>query len=206
MNWLAHLLLAKPTSEGTLGNLLGDLVKGEARKDLSLELQRGLACHQAIDIYTDSHAIVRHSKRQIDSEYRRFAGILIDVFYDYILANNWQDYSDLTLRQFTTANYASWSGHLETLPLYAQGVVQRLIAEDWLASYETRWGIENTLARISWRLNRRSKRTYDLTPAIAELFTNYLVLEQDFQQFFPQLKLHIDDWQEKQSPPRSQKE
>ena len=199
MNWLAHLLLAKPTPEGTLGNLLGDLVKGEARKNLSLELQRGLACHQAIDLYTDSHAIVKHSKGQINSEYRRFAGILIDVFYDYILANNWQDYAAIPLRQFTTTNYASWSGHLATLPLSAQRVIRRLIAEDWLASYETRSGIENTLARISWRLNRRSKRTYDLTLAINELFANYLVLEQDFQQFFPQLKLHIDNWQEKQS-------
>ena len=188
MNWLAHLLLAEPTPEGTLGNLLGDLVKGEARKSLSLNLQRGLASHQAIDIYTDNHIIVERSKSRIDRQYRRFAGILIDVFYDYILANNWQDYSDIAIEQFTTTTYASWSGHLETLPTYARGVIQRLIAEDWLASYETLSGIENTLARISWRLNRRSKRTYDLTPAIAELTDNYLALEQDFQQFFPQLQ------------------
>ena len=188
MNWLAHLLLAEPTPEGTLGNLLGDLVKGEARKSLNPKLQRGLACHQAIDIYTDNHIIVERSKSRIDRQYRRFAGILIDVFYDYILANNWQDYSDIAIEQFTTTTYASWSGHLETLPTYARGVIQRLIAEDWLASYETLSGIENTLARISWRLNRRSKRTYDLTPAIAELTDNYLALEQDFQQFFPQLQ------------------
>lgn len=190
MNWLAHLLLAEPTPEGTLGNLLGDLVKGEARKSLSLELQRGLACHQAIDIYTDSHLIVKRSKGRIDREYRRFAGILIDVFYDYILANNWQDYSDIPLKQFTTTTYASWSGNIETLPTYAKGVIQRLIAEDWLASYENLAGIENTLARISWRLNRRSKRAYDLTPAIVELTGNYSALEQDFQQFFPQLQKH----------------
>ena len=190
MNWLAHLLLAEPTPEGTLGNLLGDLVKGEARKSLSLELQRGLASHQAIDIYTDSHIIVKRSKDRIDRQYRRFAGILIDVFYDYILANNWQDYCDIPLKQFTTTTYASWFD-LETLPPYAKGVIQRLVAEDWLASYENLSGIENTLARISWRLSRRSKRTYDLTPAIAELTDNYSALEQDFQQFFPQLQTYI---------------
>ena len=32
MNWLAHLLLAEPDPELCLGNLLGDLVKGEERK------------------------------------------------------------------------------------------------------------------------------------------------------------------------------
>ena len=191
MNWLAHLLLAEPTPEGTLGNLLGDLVKGEARKSLSLELQKGIACHQAIDIYTDSHIIVKRSKSRIDRQHRRFAGILIDVFYDYILANNWQDYSDIPLQQFTTTTYASWSIYLHTLPTYARGVIQHLTAEDWLASSKTLAGIENTLARISWRLNRRSQRTYNLIPAIAELTDNYFALEQDFQQFFPQLQKYV---------------
>ena len=194
MNWLAHLLLAEPNPEASLGNLLGDLVKGEARKDLSPGLQQGIKCHQAIDTFTDQHFIVKLSKARIDAKYRRFAGILIDVFYDYILANNWQDYSDLTLAEFTDATYNSWSSHLEVLPLYAQGVIHRLIAEDWLNTYSTLSGIEDTLARISWRLNRRSKRSCDLTPAINELLDNYATLEQDFQQFFPQLQLHIDNW------------
>ena len=195
MNWLAHLLLAEPTPKRRLGNLLGDLVKGETRKTLSPQLQREIACHQAIDIFTDSHPIVRHSKQIIQPHYRRFAGILVDVFYDYILASSWQDYSDRHLPDFTTSVYASWSEHLEPLPLYARGVIRRLIAEDCLASYGYLSGIENTLARISWRLNRRSKGTYDLTTAISELTNNYAALERDFQQFFPQLQLYTNNWQ-----------
>ncbi|MEL6928431.1 MAG: ACP phosphodiesterase [Cyanobacteria bacterium J06600_6] len=199
MNWLAHLLLAEPNPKGQLGNLLGDLVKGTARKSLSLELQRGIACHQAIDIFTDRHAVVQHSKQSIDTEYRRFAGILTDVFYDYVLATNWQDYSELPLKEFTTGIYASWSGHLEQLPLYAQGVILCLIKEDWLAEYATLPGIENTLAGISRRLNRRQRqRVYDLTPAINQLTANYVVFEQDFQEFFPQLQLYINSWQKNQ--------
>ena len=194
MNWLAHLLLAEPNPEGRLGNLLGDLVKGEAKKALSPGLQQGIECHQAIDIFTDCHPIVKRSKRRIDSEYRRFAGILIDVFYDYILANNWQDYSDISLAEFTTSLYVSWSSNVSTLPVYPQGVVRRLMAEDWLGSYRTLEGIEHTLARISWRLNRRSQRNYDLTGAIAQLTDNYCLLERDFKQFFPQLQLYTARW------------
>ncbi len=194
MNWLAHLLLAEPNPEARLGNLLGDLVKGTQRQTLNINLQRGLECHQAIDIFTDQHPVVKCSKQRIDPEYRRFAGIFIDVFYDYILATNWQDYSNTSLTEFTSTIYASWSGHLSTLPLYPQGVIRRLIAEDWLSSYSTLEGIEQTLARISRRLNRRTLRDYDLTPAIAQLTSNYLLLEQDFEQFFPQLQLYVDDW------------
>ncbi|MEM7757414.1 MAG: ACP phosphodiesterase [Cyanobacteria bacterium P01_A01_bin.40] len=194
MNWLAHLLLAEPNPEARLGNLLGDLVKGETRKTLSPRLQRGLQCHQAIDSFTDRHLIVKRSKSRIDSQYRRFSGILIDVFYDYVLANNWRDYSDISLTKFTTTLYASWSDILGTLPLYSQRVIYHMMAEDWLLSYQTLAGIENTLGRISYRLNRRRQRNYDLTSAISELSANYFDLEQDFQDFFPQLKQHVDRW------------
>ena len=196
MNWLAHLLLAEPDPELRLGNLLGDLVKGKERDLLNPRLQRGLQCHQAIDIFTDRHYLVKCSKQRLDSEYRRFAGILIDVFYDYILANNWQDYSEIGLEEFTTTIYASWSESLTYLPPYSQAVIHRLIAENWLYSYQDLAGIELTLGRISYRLSKRSKnKQYDLRLAIQELISNYAALERDFQQFFPELKLYILDWQ-----------
>lgn len=194
MNWLAHLFLAQPTPESRLGNLLGDLVKGKARKNLHSSVQPGLKCHQAIDIFTDSHPIVKCSKRRISSKYRRFSGILIDVFYDHFLAKNWHDYSPIPLNEFTASIYASFEVYLDTLPVYASGVITRLIVEDWLGCDRHLVGIENTLTRISWRLSRRRNKQYDLTPAINELTQNYTELEQDFQEFFPQLILYINHW------------
>ena len=194
MNWLAHLLLAEPDPEISLGNLLGDLLKGKERQGLNSNLQRGLNCHQAIDIFTDRHPIVKLSKKRLNPRYRRFSGILIDVFYDYILANNWRDYSNISLFEFTTNIYHSWNDYLAALPVYPQGVIDRMIREDWLGSYINLSGIEQTLARISWKLNRRNNRQYDLTPAIEELIINYSDLERDFKLFFPQLQCYIDDW------------
>ena len=200
MNWLAHLLLAESDAELRLGNLLGDLVKGEERKTLNKKLQRGLACHQAIDIFTDQHPIVKRSKKRISPEYRRFAGILVDVFYDYILANNWSTYSEDPLVFFTTNTYNSWTNYLDDIPPYSQAVIHRLIAENWLYSYRYIEGIEATLARISYRLNRkRKKRQYDLTPAIKDLIMTYGLLESDFQEFFPQLQSYIHQWHQKYS-------
>jgi len=195
MNWLAHLLLAENDAELSLGNLLGDLVKGEKRKTLNQKLQRGLECHQAIDIFTDQHSVVKHSKKLISPEYRRFAGILVDVFYDHILANNWDNYSEIPLIEFTTNAYSSWTTYLDDIPSYSQAVIHRMIAENWLYSYRRIEGIESTLARISSRLNRnRKKRHYDLTSTIKDLTTNYKFLESDFHRFFPQVKSHINTW------------
>ncbi len=194
MNWLAHLFLAPPDTESRLGNLLGDLVKGKARDTLPPGLKRGLECHQAIDTFTDSHPLVKHSKQCIDHQYRRFAGILIDVFYDHILAKNWEHYSLISLEQFTEEVYLSFNDYLEVIPPYASAVIKAATVENWFLSYRDLVGVELTLKRISRRFSRRRNKHYDLSPAIEQLTSNYQELEQDFTIFFPQLIAHIDAW------------
>jgi acyl carrier protein phosphodiesterase len=194
MNWLAHLLLAKPDVESRLGNILGDLVKGRERHNLPCQFQLGLKCHLEIDSFTDTHLIVKRSKQRINHNYGRFAGILVDVFYDHLLAQNWQDYSELSLRDFTTQIYSSFSDYLEQIPLRASLIITRMIQEDWLSSYQTLLGIENSLERISWKITRRTNKYLNLTPAVNELKERYFEFEQDFQEFFPQLNRHIQHW------------
>ena len=196
MNWLAHLFLAAPDVESRLGNLLGDLVKGKARDTLSPGLKRGLECHQAIDTFTDSHPLVKHSKQYIDQEYCRFSGILIDVFYDHILAKNWEHYSLISLEQFTQEIYLAFDDYLELIPPYARAVIKAASAENWFLSYRDLAGIELTLKRISWKFSRRRNKHYDLSPAMEQLSRNYQELEQDFAVFFPELMAHIDAWNE----------
>lgn len=194
MNWLAHLLLAKPDVESRLGNLLGDLVKGRERRNLPAQFQLGLQCHQAIDSYTDSHWIIKRSKQRIQAHYGRFSGILVDIFYDHLLAKNWHHYSVLSLSDFTAQVYSSLSNYLEQIPPRASLIIRRMIQEDWLGSYQSLWGIENTLQRISWRITRRTNCCCNLTPAIDEFKQQYFEFEQDFREFFPQLTRHIQSW------------
>ena len=98
MNWLAHVFLSEPNVEFRLGNLLADLVRGDARAAVSAEFARGAEQHKRIDAYTDAHPIVRRSRARIRTEYRRFSGVLVDVFYDYFLANDWSRYSNVHAR------------------------------------------------------------------------------------------------------------
>jgi acyl carrier protein phosphodiesterase len=194
MNWLAHLLLSEPNVESRLGNLLADIVKGAARQELNSYIQRGIACHQVIDRFTDSHIVVQRSKERIDSRYRRFSGVLVDIFYDHFLAKNWSEYSNISLDDFTAEIYNSFRGYQGQIPVIVREVISRVAAEDWLGANLNIAGIENVLLRISKRLTRRLNRPFMLTPAISELITNYDALEYDFQEFFPELLSHVQNW------------
>ncbi len=194
MNWLAHLLLSEPNVENRLGNLLADIVKGTARQELNSHIQRGIACHLVIDRFTDSHIVVQRSKERINSSYRRFAGVLVDVFYDHFLAKNWSQYSPISLDEFTAEIYESFRVYQGQIPLIVREVISRVAAEDWLGSYRNVSGVENGLLRISRRLSRRRNKILSLTPAINELITHYDALEDDFQEFFPELFSHVQNW------------
>ncbi len=204
MNWLAHVFLAGPDRDCRLGNLLADMVKGKARKVLSPGIRRGIACHQAIDAFTDDHSVVLRSKRRLSASLGepldRFAGVLVDVFYDHILATDWLRYTTSPLAEFTRELYASFPSYQDALPAEINDVLARLAAEDWLGSYATLEGIEDVLVRISRRLTQRLGRDFALQTAMSELTFHHAGLSADFHEFFPELASHVQDWNASKSP------
>jgi len=183
MNYLAHLFLSKGTPESLIGNLLGDFVKGTAVNLYPEEIRKGIDLHRKVDSYTDSHAIVRSSKSLVCSHRRRFAGVLIDVFYDHFLAKNWREYSEIPLRDFSQHVYKILQENCDILPESLQRVLPTIIARDLLSSYQEIAEIGITLTRMSARI----KRTNNLASGIEDLTANYQRLESDFRDFFPDL-------------------
>lgn len=194
MNWLAHLFLSETDTENRLGNLLGDLVKGREIAMLNHNLKKGIDRHYTIDTFTDTHETVKVSKRRIGKDYARFSGVLIDVFYDHFLAKNWSTYSNIALTDFTAEIYSTFQLYPGKIPAEAQQIIQYMIQEDWLTSYQHLDGIIDTLKRIEHRIKRRTGRQIDLLQAIEILKLEHVNLEQDFQSFFPELQQRIQEY------------
>ena len=124
-------------------------------------------------------------------EYRRFSGVLIDVFYDYLLANRWQHYSSQPLRAFVDEFYAGASVTTLPLPPDAKLTLERIVRLDLLGSYRELAGVEHALRRISTYLTQRWKRSFDLPASIPLLVAEEAGLTADFAEFFPQLQEHV---------------
>jgi acyl carrier protein phosphodiesterase len=187
MNWLAHLLLSPPELDFQLGNLLADFVRGADRERMNPAFRDGVRCHLRIDAFTDEHPIVHRSKARLDASFRRFAGILIDVYYDYLLARHWDEFCDMSLRQFTRHFHAQALAHAPDLPEDGDWILQRMIEEDRLYSYREISGVELALRRLSNRLNARFHRGIRLQDAVPIMKAVDPELERDFLEFFPQL-------------------
>jgi len=187
MNWLAHLYLSEPNPACRLGNILPDFLPPAQLAALPADFQRGIVQHRRIDAFTDSHPVVRQSIRRIDPPFRRFGGILCDMFYDHFLARDWSAHSAEPLPDFIRAVYASFDQFRADMPAEACAPLDRMRADDWLGSYRELSGLSIALGRIG----RRFRRPVELARSISILEQHYDLFQADFNAFFPELKHHV---------------
>jgi acyl carrier protein phosphodiesterase len=183
MNYLAHLYLAQNDAESWIGSLMGDFVRGHLDEGLAPAIRRGIWLHRKIDAFTDAHPIARRSRQRIQPRFRRYAAILVDVFYDHYLARDWDWYSAISLSDFAVAVYTALQVHYTSLPVPMQRSAAYMIANDLLLSYREIAGIGRSLRGIESRLRRESR----LAEALSDLERNYDALAGDFAAFLPEV-------------------
>jgi len=183
MNYLAHFFLASDQGNARLGSFLADFVRGDDKQQYSKEIQFEIHIHKLIDAYTDSHPVVLNAKKLVEEKKRRYMGIVLDVFYDHKLAQNWNTYSNISLSEFTQQTYRLLQDNHTLLPKTVGEFVPFLIQEDWLTSYKELPGFAKTIRRLSRRLSKGDL----LIHCIADVEEHYPVLSAGFDEFFPQL-------------------
>ncbi|MGK0421471.1 MAG: acyl carrier protein phosphodiesterase [Polaribacter sp.] len=171
-----------------IGNFIADHIRGNNYESFSKEIQQGIFLHRAIDTFTDAHKIVRKSKRRLHARYRHYDGVIIDIFYDYFLAKNWSDYSEIPLDVYTNSIYSLFDEIKLNLPAKSQQFIKYMIEYDILFNYKYKDGIEKVLNGM----NRRTKGKSQMNLAIEDLRNLEAELEEDFTLFFKDLIAHAN--------------
>jgi acyl carrier protein phosphodiesterase len=178
VNYLMHSILSGPNPEILIGNLFGDLVKGSDFAGLGPGITAGIQLHRSIDIFADHHPAVLRSQRRLASEWSRVAGIIMDVYYDHVLALRWSHYSALPLRSYLDHLYETLNCHEDDLPENMRLHARRLVSSDLLYTYRNIEDIALALRRISKRFRRAQ---WNLEPAVPALLEAAEDIEQDFR-------------------------
>jgi acyl carrier protein phosphodiesterase len=184
MNWLAHLVLSEPDPAFRVGNVLADILPITEIRQLPESFQAGIARHRAIDSFTDKHPIFRQSVARLNPPFRRYGGVVMDIFYDHLLTTRWLQHNETPLRDFVAQFHADVEVCRPEIPAHAYAILHRMRSGQWLTSYGDIDGVRLTLTRMSMRL----KRPFDLGSAADELQRHYVALDQDFAEFFPQIR------------------
>jgi len=196
VNFLAHLHLAAPHPDAIVGNAIADLIRGPDLSLLPPAIQAGVRTHRKIDAFTDSHRVVNRSIARISGRWGWFSGIVMDIYYDHVLATEWPRYCAEPYRDFADRMYDVLEAAKPHVNAEGRHFLEMFRATDRLGQYATPAGIADTLARVSERIAKRiPKRALPLEEAMPELTALHGELRDDFGAFYPELQRYAADLQ-----------
>jgi len=185
MNLLAHLHLSDGLSTAAAaGNLLADYVRRVRTEPIDDAFQAGMEFHQAIDVFAEHDADHQAARKLIGPKYRRLAGVLVDVAFDYCLCRNWSDFADEPLEAYVARRVAPIQIYVTASGSKLGPLLDRAIEQGWLLSYSTPEGLQTTFRRVSGR----SRAAAGLLGAEEEIMRQLDRMEPSFLSFYPRLQ------------------
>ena len=194
MNFLAHALLAGEDPALLVGGVIGDWVKGALPGVLPEDIAAGVALHRAIDSFAELQPAFRRSRSRITAGRRRYAGVLVDMFYDHLLARNWAEIHHSPLDEYCKDVYGLITGRLSELPISSHPGLTLMAKEDWLSSYARIEGIADVLARMS----RRARQPNPLANGEQEFLADADGFTSDFYEWLDDAKGFCRQWRPEQ--------
>ena len=184
MNYLAHAWLARHSDDAILGALLGDFVLGQSTlDDWPAPVRAEIVRHRRIDRYTDAHPAVAAARARF-GPLRRYAGIVLDVYFDHCLARDWARWETTPLDAFTGRIYRILDERRGVLPPRLAALAPRMAAHDWLGSYARRESMDTAVRGIATRLSRNGEK---LVACLEVLRADEPHVQATFEAFFPDL-------------------
>ena len=187
MNFLAHMLLSGSNANIIVGNYVADFISNKELKLYPKPIQHGVHIHRKIDSFTDAHPMVKQSTARLRADYHKYAPVVIDILYDYVLAQNWATYSKVAQQPFANSIYSSLEQAFEWMPEKLVKRTSGMIQSNWLLKYGTPEGINDTFQY----LEKRTRFPTNFENAFSIFMEDYDSYEKEFNQFFPELQQAI---------------
>ena len=187
MNFLGHLYLSGDDPLVITGNFMADAVKGRDLSRFALPVQEGIRLHRRIDSFTDRPRADHAGRAARRAHAGRYAPVVMDLFYDHLLARHWERWHRDTLPDFARRMYGVLNAHAHLMPERTQRMLPYMIAHDWLASYAELDGLGQALHGLS----RRVPAGGAMSGAERVMAEHRGDFEDEFNAFLPAIRDHI---------------
>ncbi|MEM6724914.1 MAG: ACP phosphodiesterase [Bacteroidota bacterium] len=199
MNHLAHVFLSFRDPDLLAGNLMTDFMKGKPAIDhLPEGIQKGIYLHRQIDQFTDQHAVVKQSKQRLYAHFGKYASVVVDIYFDHLLAINWANYEKEQLQDFVNASYDMLLENIQWMPPVLKRRLPEMIGHNWLARYANLHDMDRTF----YYLSKRAKFENQLDKGAEVLAAHLDAFNEEFLAFFPELIQHSQESLETFSNPK----
>lgn len=156
MNFLGHLYLSGNDVSLMQANLYGDFVKGSHLELLPEYISNGVHLHRAIDHYIDNHPAVKELLPVLRPDLPKVAGVAVDLFFDHLLARDWNKHHPQPLPDFLDKVYRSLNLNDNNYSTEYLHFLDQLIHYNWIGHYHLADGLDKLSRGVASRLSFES--------------------------------------------------
>lgn len=153
MNFLGHLYFSQDHQDLMHANLFGDFVKGKHYENYSDIVQRGVLLHRSIDHFIDTNEHVVMLMRTLYSDLPKVSSIAIDLYFDHLLARNWEIFHQISLPTYLANFYKHLPSNLDEYPETFQQFLIKMKSYKWMSYYHNHEGLEKACHGVSSRIS-----------------------------------------------------
>lgn len=187
VNYLGHIYFSANNNELAQANLYGDFVKGSHLAHLPQLLQNGILLHREIDHYVDHHPAVRTLLPHLRPTLPKVAPIAIDLYFDHLLAKNWQHFHKIPLTEFLNDFYQSIQPLNPLYPIVFNQFLENMARYNWMSHYAQTEGLNKMCHGVSRKLSFNNA----LSDGLKTFLANKKHIESAFYEYMSDANEHF---------------
>jgi acyl carrier protein phosphodiesterase len=184
MNFLTQTYLAGSSEDRIFGSLLGSNIKVNTYFKYNSETLKGIDLSKRINEFTFNHPSYFKSRERLNPKFRKYAPLLIGIFYDHFLAAGWKDHANTPLDMYAENIYQILRNKSSILPYKLKIISPVMTGSNWMTSFATLKGTHASIKEMIHICTFQSNLEY----AFMDLMEKYPLYKDDFKALFPELK------------------
>lgn len=188
MNFLAHLTLPSQSPPVLTGNYMADSFKGRVEKFPDQEMRKGIVLHRAIDDFADQHPISKELVTALRPSQGKFAAVVLDILYDHLLAQRFDDYHHQPLRNSADHIYTVLHREQSRFEGHAKQFFPHMVENDLLFNYQK----PSVIQQVFRGMSRRTRFPNQMNTAWEAFEENRYLFEAKFNDYYEDFLNHFD--------------
>lgn len=138
MNFLTTLYFAQDNTEGmATGLIVGNAAKPNYLSKYNVDILKGILLETKIREFSEKNEFFINSCLRLSTKYAKHKNYVVNIFYDHLLASNWQKYSGQNLEEFAEKLYQLFVDNISLYPYKIRKYTPEMVSKKWITGLTT---------------------------------------------------------------------
>ncbi len=187
MEIIVNAFYSGQNAETMVGSFLGHGYINNHHNKFSPSIEAGQQISNYISDFIAGNPVCQQSLDLLSPKARKYGNTILRLYYDHLLAKNWQEYSEQSYEQFCMQVISVLKNHNELFPYKPKRVANRIVKKKSILQLNTISGLNGYIQDMT----RYNSYNSSICESVGDLVKNYDLFNRTFREVFPEMEKEI---------------